>query len=166
MRPTSDRIRETLFNWLRDSIQGEICLDVFAGSGALGFESLSRGASQVDFVEQNTVAARSIRDNIERLDVKNANVYCADALAWLDKRSRDSQQYGLVFLDPPFQGEALANAIAIIENANIVKEDGLVYIEKATQATSIELPNNWTELKTKKAGAVNFGLYRVAARNK
>lgn len=161
LRPTADRIRETLFNWLQDSIQGETCLDLFAGSGALGFEALSRGASQVDFIEQNTSAANSIRGNIERLDAKHGNVYCADAFEWLDRYVQDSKQYGLVFLDPPFKGETLASAIVKLESANLLRDGGLVYIEREKQSNEDGLPSNWVEIKNKSAGLVQFGLYSI-----
>lgn len=161
LRPTADRIRETLFNWLQDSIQGETCLDLFAGSGALGFEALSRGASHVDFIEQNTSAVNSIRANIERLDAKHGNVYCSDAFEWLDRYAQDSKQYGLVFLDPPFKGEALARAIVKLESTNLLRDGGLVYIEKERQSIDDDLPSNWVEVKSKKAGSVQFGLYNI-----
>jgi 16S rRNA (guanine966-N2)-methyltransferase len=161
LRPTADRIRETLFNWLQDSIQGETCLDLFAGSGALGFEALSRGASQVDFIEQSTAAVNSMRGNIERLDAKHGNVYCADAFEWLDRYAQDSKRYGLVFLDPPFKGGTLARAIVKLESANILRDGGLVYIEKEAQSIDDDLPSNWVEVKSKKAGAVQFGLYNI-----
>jgi 16S rRNA (guanine966-N2)-methyltransferase len=161
LRPTADRIRETLFNWLRDSIQGEVCLDLFAGSGALGFEALSRGASQVDFIEQNVTAVNSIRDNIERLDAKHGNVYCSDAFEWLSRCTQDSKKYGLVFLDPPFKGGALARAIVKLESANLLRDGGLVYIEKKKESIDDDLPGNWVEVKSKKAGLVQFGLYNI-----
>jgi len=166
LRPTADRIRETLFNWLQDSIAGETCLDLFAGSGALGFEALSRGASQVDFIELNSSAVNSIRDNIDRLDAKHGNVYCGDALEWLDRCAQDSKQYGLVFLDPPFKGEALARVIVKLESANLLREGGLVYIEKDKQSIDADLPSNWIEAKSKNAGLVQFGLYNVLRSSK
>lgn len=162
LRPTADRIRETLFNWLQDSIAGEACLDLFAGSGALGFEALSRGASQVDFIEQNPSAANSIRSNIERLDAKHGNVVCADALEWLDRYAQNSKQYGLVFLDPPFKSETLGRAIVKLESGNLLRDGGLVYIEKQSQSIDEGLPSNWVEVKSKKAGSVQFGLYSVS----
>tara|TARA_B110000858_G_scaffold198464_1_gene265343 strand:+ start:9847 stop:10440 length:594 start_codon:yes stop_codon:yes gene_type:complete len=165
LRPTADRIRETLFNWLQDSIAGEACLDLFAGSGALGFEALSRGAGQVDFIEQNTQAANSIRSNIERLDAKHGNVVCADAFEWLDRYTPGSKQYGLIFLDPPFKGEALVRAIAKLESTSLLRDGGFVYIEKEKQSIDDELPNGWVEVKSKKAGAVQFGLYKVIRSN-
>lgn len=161
LRPTADRIRETLFNWLQDVIGGEDCLDLFAGSGALGFESLSRGARQVDFVEKNTLAAKSIRGNIERLDAENANVYCADAFEWLDKHATDSNRYGLVFLDPPFKGETLKDAIERLDRTDVLRDGGLVYIEREKQTNEAVLPENWLEVKSKNAGTVQFGLYKI-----
>lgn len=166
LRPTADRIRETLFNWLQDSIQGETCLDLFAGSGALGFEALSRGASHVDFIEQNTSAANSIRSNIARFGAKQARVYCSDAFEWLDRYTQDSKQYGLVFLDPPFKGEALVRAINKFESANLLRDDGLVYIETDRQTIDDDLPNNWIEIKGKKAGTIQYGLYNILRSSK
>ncbi len=166
LRPTADRIRETLFNWLQDSIQGETCLDLFAGSGALGFEALSRGASHVDFIEQNTAAANSIRSNIARLNTKHGSVYCSDAFEWLDKYAQDSEKYGLVLLDPPFKGEALSQAIVKLESANLLRENGLVYIETDKNSLDEDLPSNWIKVKSKKAGAVQYGLYNFLGSNK
>lgn len=161
LRPTADRIRETLFNWLQNSIQGERCLDLFAGSGALGFEALSRGAAKVDFVEKNTAAVNSIRSNIEQLGIEQGEVYCTDAFEWLDRYAQGSKQYGLVFLDPPFKGEALARAIVKLESAELLRDGGLVYVEQEKQLTDDGLPSNWIEVKSKKAGAVQFGLYNI-----
>lgn len=165
LRPTPDRVRETLFNWLQDSIQGETCLDLFAGSGALGFEAISRGASQVDFVEQNTSAANSIRGNIAQLGARQGKVFCADALEWLEDHARGAKRYGLVFLDPPFQGELLARAIVKLENSQLLKPDGLVYIEKEKQSVTDWLPENWKEVKYKRAGMVQFGLYSLVTKD-
>ena len=161
LRPTADRIRETLFNWLRDYTAGETGLDLVAGSGALGCEALSRGASQVEFIEQDSSAVNSIRNNIERLDAKQGNVYCSDAFEWLDRCAQDSKQYGLVFLDPPFKGEMLARAIVKLESANLLRAGGLVYIEKEKKSIDDDLPSNWIEVKSKDAGLVQFGLYNV-----
>jgi len=162
LRPTSDRIRETLFSWLQDSIPGEACLDLFAGSGALGLEALSRGAARVDFIEKNTLAANAIRNNIDRLGAKYVNVYCADALQWLDQNAGSANRYGLIFLDPPFQEQLLAATIAKLETTTILKEGCLVYIEKQEQTIVDGMPGNWTEIKNKKAGSVRYSLYQVA----
>lgn len=162
LRPTADRIRETLFNWLQDRIQGEVCLDLFAGSGALGFEALSRGASRVDFIERNGDAAKSIENNIQRLDAKRGRVYCNDALEWLDTTAAHESKYGLIFLDPPFKSALLATAVEQLSSADILKEECLVYVEQAQQTESVSLPANWVEVKNKKAGSVQYGLYRIS----
>ncbi len=162
LRPTTDRIRETLFNWLQDSIQFEVCLDLFAGSGALGFEALSRGASQVDFIEKNADAADSIRSNIERLGARQGRVYRVDALTWLAQARQDGSQYGLVFLDPPFKEALLANAISLLEAAAIMKEGCLVYVEQNLNSNTVEFPASWVELKSKKAGSVSYSLFKAS----
>lgn len=162
LRPTSDRIRETLFNWLQDSIPGEACLDLFAGSGALGLEALSRGAARVDFIEKNTLAANAIRNNIDRLGANHGTVYCADALQWLDQNAQSADRYGLIFLDPPFREQLLAATITKLETTTILKEGCLVYIEKQEQTIVDEMPDNWTEIKNKKTGSVRYSLYQVA----
>ncbi len=161
LRPTADRVRETLFNWLQNRIPGETCLDLFAGSGALGFEALSRGASQVDFIEQNSQAANSIRRNIELLAANNGAVHCADALEWIGRSALGSRQYGLVFLDPPFQSALLARAVSALTSAKLLKDGGLVYIEKEKHSATDLLPDNWVEQKSQKAGSVQFGLYSI-----
>jgi len=165
LRPTADRVRETLFNWLQDRIQGETCLDLFAGSGALGFESLSRGAIQVDFIEKNIYAVRALRANTQNLDAKNANVYCADGIEWLHNNAQSTNRYGIVFLDPPFKGELLKQAIQMLESANILREDGLIYVEQEKQSIIDVVPDNWEEVKSKKAGSVQFSLYKLSRDN-
>ncbi len=162
LRPTADRVRETLFNWVRDSIQSQVCLDLFAGSGALGFEALSRGARQVDFIEKNAAAANSIRANLERLDAIKGRVYCVDALKWLDQTAQTETRYGLVFLDPPFKDLLLKNTIASLEQAAIMQDGCLVYVEQNLQSSVVELPANWIRLKDKKAGSVRYSLYEVS----
>ena len=163
LRPTADRIRETLFNWLQDSVAGETCLDLFAGSGALGLEALSRNAARVDFVEKNGAAATAIRDNIHRLGTEKGRVFCADALKWISEQGELG--YGLVFLDPPFSENSMNSAICELESANVMRDGCLVYIERGIDSDELTLPANWTEIKSKKAGAVRFGLYR-AVRNR
>lgn len=161
LRPTADRIRETLFNWLQDSIRSEHCLDLFAGSGALGFESLSRGASRVDFIEKNAAAANSLRENIELLSLDRGRVYCTDALTWLDELSANETPYGLVFLDPPFGDGLLKQAIEKLDNSKSLREGCLIYIEQDEHSKLDDLPTNWIEVRAKKAGAVSYALYKI-----
>lgn len=162
LRPTADRIRETLFNWLQDSIQGERCLDLFAGSGALGFEALSRGARLVDFVEQNTSAADAIGTNLQRLGIDAGTVHRADGFSWLARAASQSRQYGLVFLDPPFADNLLERAIAELTNAQVMKENCLVYVEQERGSDAVSYPGNWEQLKHKQTGSISYALYRVA----
>lgn len=161
LRPTADRIRETLFNWLQDSIAGEFCLDLFAGSGALGFEALSRSAGRVDFIEKDRAAAAAISENIRRLDTGKGNVYCTDALEWLADEEPSRPCYGLVFLDPPFTERLLDAAIEGLIDADIMRDGCLVYVEQGLEFDAADLPDNWTQLKSKKAGSVCYALYRV-----
>jgi 16S rRNA (guanine966-N2)-methyltransferase len=161
LRPTADRVRETLFNWLQETIQGETCLDLFAGSGALGFEALSRGAKFVDFVEKNKVAADAVRGNIKLLEIKQAAAYCGDAIQWLRNQTTNTGQYGLVFLDPPFNENLLTGIVAELENSKLLKNNGLIYIESEFSQDQIALPDTWTLQKNKRAGSVHYGLYRV-----
>lgn len=163
LRPTGDRIRETLFNWLQDSIQGEDCLDLFAGSGALGFEALSRGARRVDFIEKDRAAADAIGNNLRRLDTKAGAVFCADALQWLGGRTETGSQYGLVFLDPPFKEALLVGAIAKLEDAGILRQDCLVYIETETGSEVVNVPPSWQEIKQKRAGSVSYSLFKLTS---
>ncbi len=162
LRPTADRVRETLFNWLQDSIAGETCLGLFAGSGALGFEALSRNASKVDFIEKDSEAAGAISGNIQRLGTDRGRVHCTDALRWL--ATDEQAEYGLVFLDPPFTQSLLGEAMRKLEESNVMKDGCLVYIEQQADAEWTNIPANWLELKRKKAGSVRYGLFR-AARN-
>ncbi len=161
LRPTADRIRETLFNWLQDSIQGETCLDLFSGSGALGFEALSRGAKQVDFVEKDRIAASCIRGNLERFNIARGTLYCADAFDWLAAQQAGMSRYGLVFLDPPFNEEFLADACIKLDASGLLRKSGLVYIETADVSEFGKIPSVWRKLKSKKAGSVNYSLYQA-----
>ena len=109
LRPTTDRIRETVFNWLQPYIYQCRCLDVFAGSGVLGFEALSRGARSTVFIEQNKKTVNRLKDNIRTLAAENVSVYHQDALSWLQSAAveRDDEKFDLVFLDPPFNSDLL-----------------------------------------------------------
>lgn len=161
LRPTADRVRETLFNWLQDSIQGEVCLDLFAGSGALGVEALSRGAKHVDFVEKNQLVVNYIRDNVERFGVSNATVCCADASLWLEAQCKQIPKYGLVFLDPPFSEPMLVSACVKLNSSGLLKKDCLIYVESGDELIQKDMPDNWYEIKHKKTGSVFYSLYQL-----
>ncbi len=159
LRPTADRVRETLFNWLQDSIAREDCLDLFAGSGACGMEALSRGARHVTFVDSSAAATAAIRQNLALLGAVGGQVVCEDSLRWLQQQS-PQPRFGLVFLDPPFAADLLARSAATLETSGLLRDGALVYIESPQPLTTLALPQPWRALKAKQAGNVHFGLYQ------
>jgi 16S rRNA (guanine966-N2)-methyltransferase len=164
LRPTPDRVRETLFNWLQHSLAGARCLDLFAGSGALGLEALSRGARQVVFVEQAPAAAENLRAQILRLAaVARTQVMELDAGRYLRAAP---QVYDIVFLDPPFGKDALPQYIEQLDSGSWLSDEGLVYLESEKRAGVPPLPAHWELLKSKFAGEVGYHLTRVNRRIK
>ncbi len=157
LRPTPDRVRETLFNWLMPVIDGARCLDLFAGTGALGIEALSRGAAWVDFVETDPALAQALRANLARLKQASAGVRSGDALALL--RSAAPQPYDIVFVDPPFSAALWEDAAHALEAGGWLRDAALVYLETAADARP-RLPANWQLHRQSAAGAVRFALYR------
>jgi 16S rRNA (guanine966-N2)-methyltransferase len=156
IRPTPDRVRETLFNWLGPRIVGARCLDLFAGSGALGLESCSRGASTVVFVEQHAAIARALGALITEWNVQGAEVTRADAFSYL---RGTPQRFDIVFLDPPFAAGLLAPAAAQLEERGWLAPNALIYLECAAREARPALPAAWQELKAKQAGEVGYHLY-------
>ncbi len=162
LRPTTDRIRETVFNWLQPYIYHCRCLDVFAGSGVLGFEAISRGAQYAAFIEQNKKTVERLKDNIRTLAIENASVYHHDALSWLQSAEavkREDDKFDLVFLDPPFDSDLLAKSCKLLSTSGCLAEDAIIYVEH-NRDTAIELPENWVALKEKKAGQVAYRLFQ------
>ncbi len=162
LRPTGERIRETLFNWLAPTIEGSRCLDLFAGTGALGLEALSRGAAAVVFVEKSAVAARQLRTNIDLLDAQGANVLHQDAQAFLT--SEPGASFDIVFLDPPFGLDAVDETCRLLADTGHLADDALVYIEDDRARVAPPLPEGWRELRNKTTGNVRYRL--VQARRK
>jgi len=162
LRPTADRIRETLFNWVQDQVPGETCLDLFAGSGAIGFEALSRQAAKVVFVEKDRSALNSIAENMQLLEINNAELVQADAQQWIDSVSKPEKKFGLVFLDPPFNKDLLYPVCEKLACSDLLKKKAKIYIESSQDLDENKLPNEWTMLKNKKAGAVRYYLYACA----
>ena len=162
LRPTGDRLRETLFNWLAADLRGAHCLDLFAGSGALGLEAASRGAGQVTLLELNHSAARALNDNIDLLDLKSASAFNADALNWLQQRDRDTEPFDIIFLDPPFDSTMLASAVATLAQGNtLLAKDAMIYIEAPARQTLDFIPSHWQLHRHKTAGDVTCHLFRV-----
>jgi len=159
LRPTPDRVRETLFNWLSAYIEGATCLDLFAGSGILGFESLSRGAATVTMVDTNPAVVKLLQTQATKLGADGADILCADALGWLKANSR---QFDIVYLDPPFSKKQLGNVMAQLLNCGTLHQGSLVYIESDGEFTD-EDPR-LRVLKQSKAGVVHFKLFEYSER--
>lgn len=155
LRPTPQRVRETLFNWLAPFISGARCLDLCAGTGALGIEALSRGAQSVQFVERDGAAANALRQNLLRLKV-SGQVDVADASAWLAGAGR---RHDLVFLDPPFAADLWSSLARQLECGGWLAPSALVYVE-APRATAPMMPLNWVVHREAAAGEVHVVLYR------
>jgi 16S rRNA (guanine966-N2)-methyltransferase len=160
IRPTPDRVRETLFNWLGARVAGARCLDLFAGSGALGLEALSRGAAEVTFVEHNAAAARELRAHLAEWGGGNAQVVRTDARRFLAGAPR---RFDLVFLDPPFASALLAAVAQLLEEGGWLAPGALVYVECAARGPPPPLPAGWLALRAKRAGEVGYHLYARAA---
>jgi 16S rRNA (guanine966-N2)-methyltransferase len=160
IRPTPDRVRETLFNWLGPRMSGARCLDLFAGSGALGLESLSRGASHVTFVERDAAAARELHARLtEWGGVAGARVEQSDALRFLTVAGGAAAgRFDIVFLDPPFGSELLIRAADLLEKGDLLAPGALIYVECAARDGLPALPQNWSTTKAKQAGEVGYHL--------
>lgn len=156
LRPTTDRIRETLFNWLQPVVHGARVLDVFAGSGALGFEALSRGAANVTLIERNASAARCLQENSKTLNTTNAQVIQGDAL---QKLAQFKDPFDLIFLDPPFSKGLLPECIDLIDKNGLLSDHGWIYIESEQDLANLNLPQDWALHREKKAGQVRLCLY-------
>jgi len=166
LRPTPDRVRETLYNWLQHSIGGARCLDLFAGSGVLGLEALSRGAMAAVFVEQAQAAARGLVTELARLggSPKGRVVEMGASRFLRTAAEAFGRPFDIVFMDPPFGQNALAEYIPLLDAGEWVKIGGLVYLENEKSAGPPALPAHWELLKSKSAGEVGYHLARVNAR--
>jgi len=155
LRPTPDRVRETLFNWLQQEIVGARCLDLFAGTGALAFEALSRDASEVTLVESDPLVAASLKQHAQSLACENIIIQRADALSWLQQ---EKNKFDIIFLDPPFHQDLIEKCCSIIIEESLLNTNGLVYIESEK---GLVLPECWKVLKQKKAGQVQSMLVEL-----
>ena len=159
LRPTSERIRETLFNWLAPHIEGARCLDLFAGTGALGLEALSRGARHATFVEQSPVAARQLEKNIDLVGASLlATVIQGDASGFL--RGND-QPFDIVFVDPPFAADLLGETCRLLHDRKLLVDGGLAYLELDRTQDEPPLPDGWETIRNKTAGNVRYMLVKT-----
>jgi len=157
LRPTAERVRETVFNWLQPRLSGARCLDLFAGTGALGLEAASRGAAEVLLIEHNPLLAQRLRATVERLQATQVRVIGADANAWL---AHASGAFDLVFVDPPFARNLWNQTLASL--APVLAGDARVYVEAGLAAT-ITIPAGWSELREGRTREVRYALYAVGA---
>ncbi len=159
VRPTPARTRETLFNWLAFHLAGSHCLDLFSGSGVLGLEALSRGASSTLFVDHTSVLCFALRDNLRLLRSDRGTVVCQDVLAFLDQSP--SEPVDILFMDAPFRQGWLDKLIPLIDANHWIKPGGWVYLEYESEHTAPAVPAHWHLHRDKRAGQVSYGLYRI-----
>lgn len=158
LRPTPDRVRETLFNWLAHGIPGSRCLDLFAGSGALGLEALSRGAGYCRFVDCQTENLEAIGKHLSVLACESADCTRRDALSLLDSENPQSP-YDLVFLDPPFGKKLLNTTCARLTVGGWLAENACIYVESSTHDDALQPPAAWHLHREKSAGDVRYQLF-------
>lgn len=158
LRPSGDRSRETLFNWLQGKLAGARCLDLFAGTGVLGLEAVSRGAAAAVLVEKDRTAAAQLRATASLLQASNVDIVHTDALAWLQKQPAGS--FDLVFIDPPFGQGLVEAALNLLKEGEILQRSGLVYLETARSEAIPALSPAWEVLREKTLGEVRMYLLR------
>jgi 16S rRNA (guanine966-N2)-methyltransferase len=163
LRPTPDRVRETLFNWLAPHVAGLRVLDLFAGSGALAFEALSRGAGSAVLVEMDRNVAANLRATAERFGLAAAHIEGGDALAFLS--IQPPRGYDLIFLDPPFDAGLVEPALAVIAQRALLAPGGFCYLEQPASRALPELPQGWVVHRHGKAGEVGYHLLHAAPRD-
>lgn len=163
LRPTSERVRETLFNWLAPHIKGAHCLDLFAGSGALAFEALSRGAATAYAIDTNRQAVAIMQSEARRLGAHQLSVCSADALRWLASQplAHGESRFNIVFLDPPFASDFLPEVVVTLEQSGLLAVDARIYIELPGEADLPAMPAHWQLLKQRRAGNVQYLLFVV-----
>jgi len=162
LRPTTDRVRETLFNWLMADIDGASCLDAFAGSGALGLECLSRGAHFVQFVESKHPVAKALQAHFQTLQLKQESVDLA-VLNTVEFLARSAnRKFDLVFLDPPFEADCIPTILSLLLDNQWLTDDALIYIERPSSAPDLTLPPRLESYRQGKAGQSCYGLYSLS----
>jgi len=158
LRPTTDRTKETLFNWLMHDINDANCLDCFSGSGSLAFEALSRFAQKATLLEKDKSVAKQLRENLTALKAENATVLEGDAITYLNQES--TEQYDIIFIDPPFNKNLVQPCCDALHSNGYLTKNALIYIETEVGLTSLNLPETWVLLKEKSTGQVSYQLYR------
>lgn len=159
VRPSPARTRETLFNWLNFHLAGSRCLDLFAGSGALGLEALSRGAAEATLVDHTPALAKALRDNLRLLGTNKGTVACQDVTQFLARRKEPG--YDIVFMDPPFRQGWLERLIPLLNDQQWIKPGGWVYVEHESERNLPQVPASWHLHRQKSAGQVSYCLFRI-----
>ena len=157
LRPTSDRIRETVFNWLNMYVPGAHVLDCFSGSGALSLEALSRGAESAVLLEKAAPAAHILKQNLKTLKADHGKVVNTNSLEWLNRPA--DKALDIIFLDPPFRTELLEQTCMLLENNGYLHDNSLIYIEVEKELSPLPVPAHWQPLKSKTGGQVHFSLW-------
>jgi 16S rRNA (guanine966-N2)-methyltransferase len=156
LRPTPVRVRETLFNWLRDDIIASRCLDLYAGSGALGFEAASRGAKSVTQVENNALACRALKENAIALAAEQVKIVQSDVMRYL---AGEAETFDVIFIDPPFAMGLAAQTCQWLEDKGWLSKHAKIYVEVESTLKLEGIPENWRLLKSKVAGEVGYHLF-------
>lgn len=158
LRPTPERVRQTVFNWLGQDLTGQTCLDLFAGTGVMGFEALSRGAKSATLIEKSMPAYKALLENKQLLKAEHAQIFHQDALQFL---TQNKQQFNLIFLDPPYNQAWLAKVLPLL--AEHLHESGLIYVEAEFAIdASHAFAKDWQVVKQSKAGNVFYHLLKSA----
>lgn len=160
LRPTTDRVRETLFNWLAPILPGSRCLDCFAGSGALGFEAISRYAAHATLLESNRQVTNQLKKNLALLNSNAIDVVNTDSLTYL---AQGGEPYQVIFLDPPFRQNLLEKTIPLLENQGWLAKEAWIYVETEVEAATLNMPIYWSLYREKVAGQVAYRLYHREA---
>ena len=156
LRPTSDRVRETVFNWLAPYIPGARVLDCFSGTGALSLEALSRGAKEAVMLEMATPAVKTLKSNLTLLKASNGHVHGTNTLQFLNTPC--TEPFDVIFLDPPFRQGMLEETCRLLQENGYVHEQTVIYVEVEKELDPLPVPEQWQRLKTKRAGQVSFNL--------
>lgn len=161
VRPTPDRVRETLFNWLAAIVPGAVCLDLFAGSGALGFEALSRGATYAVMVDQSSAVVKLLKEELQLFAADNADIYQATMPQdWSFLSRARTTIFDVVFLDPPYRENLLLPLCFALEEKGLLADPAYLYLETDKALEQKDLPVGWTLIKEKKAGQVGYYLVK------
>jgi len=159
LRPSGDRVRETLFNWLQPRIAGAVCADLYAGSGALGLEAASRGAASVVLIERHPLAATQLEENIRTLGATQVTLNQGDVMGWLQRQAPAT--FDLLFADPPFEALVHGELLSAIAGSGCLKPGGLLYLESAADGEVLAPPPGWVCWREQRIGEVRLQVFRA-----